>query len=300
MGGVCLVEAQINQIKTMKARFFLPTAFLALSVGAVSAQPQPAPPRDVPTRSLRLPDQSLAEPTKLTLFSLDFPGGTPKQLVAAIEKAMGKPLNAIVPDEFADMKLPPLKMNNVDAPRLFQALELTSMKTEAYVTGTHYGGGYAGGPLSSYQQMRTAYGFKTPGTPSDDSIWYFYVEKPNLPPALPATPVAKVCRFYALSPYLERGLSVDDITTAIQTGWKMLGDKETPTINFHKDTKLLIAVGEPAKLETIDAVLRALSPGDVSFSERMNSMIRAATPSSAPALPPRPPAKPLTPPKTEP
>ena len=43
------------------------------------------------------------------------------------------------------------------------------------------------------------------------------------------------------------------ITTAMETGWKMLGDKDTPTINYHKDTKLLIAVGEPNRLETIDA-----------------------------------------------
>jgi hypothetical protein len=70
---------------------------------------------------------------------------------------------------------------------------------------------------------------------------------------------SKACRFYLLSPYLERGLTVDDITTAIQTGWKMLGDSSTtPSISFHKETKLLIAVGEPGKLEVIDAVLRAL------------------------------------------
>ena len=54
---------------------------------------------------------------------------------------------------------------------------------------------------------------------------------------------------------------MDDITTAIETGWKMLGDTSPPTISFHKDTKLLIAVGEPSKLETIDAVLQALGGG---------------------------------------
>ena len=58
----------------------------------------------------------------LTRFNLDFPGGTPKELVAAIEKAMGRPLNAIVPDELADTKLPALKMNSVDVAQLFSAL----------------------------------------------------------------------------------------------------------------------------------------------------------------------------------
>ncbi len=195
----------------------------------------------------------------LTKFNLDFPGGTPKQLVAAIEKAMGKPLNAIIPPEHADAKLPPLKMSNVDVQQLFRALELTSQKTEAYVTGTYYGGGPGGGPSSSYQQVRTSYGFRTQGPISDESIWYFYVEKPSLPPVQSPTP-PKVCRYFSLTPYLEGGQSVEDITTAIQTGWKMLGDKETPAISFHKETKLLIAVGESEKLETIDAVLKALKP----------------------------------------
>lgn len=197
-----------------------------------------------------------AEPA-LTKFSLDFPGGTPKQLVAAIEKAMSRPLNAIIPPEHADLKLPPLKMSNVDVRQLFQALEQTSQKTETYVTGTYYS--FQGSnPSSSYQQMRTGYGFRTQGQISDESIWYFYVEKPTLPPAEVRTP-QKLCRYFALAPYLERGQTVDDITTAIQTGWKMLGDDDAPKISFHKETKLLIAVGEPEKLAIIDDVLRALN-----------------------------------------
>ncbi len=92
---------------------------------------------------------------------------------------------------------------------------------------------------------------------SDESIWYFWVEQPVRPPAQVRTPV-KVCRYFSLSPYLDRGQTVDDITTAIQTGWKMLGEDDIPKISFHKETKLLIAVGEPGKLETIEAVLQAL------------------------------------------
>jgi hypothetical protein len=196
-----------------------------------------------------------------------------------------------VPDEFASMKLPPLKMNNVDVPRLFQTLEFTSQKLEAYFIGTSYGGL---GSQQQYQQMRTSYGFKTLGTPSDDSIWYFYAEKPSLPP-LP--PVTKVCRFYQLAPFLERGLTVDDITTAIQTGWKMQGDTSPPQISFHKETKLLIAVGEPNKLEVIDNVLKALqsppqNPAD-GFQDRPKQIIKNAPPPSVPVAPaPKLPEKP--------
>jgi hypothetical protein len=210
-----------------------------------------APPPSPPAYTQRLQNiitRASAEPVPephLTKFNLDFPGGTPRQLVAAIEKAMSRPLNAIVPDEFADTKLPAVKMTGVDVPQLFSALRLASLKSEAYQQP-----GYG-----SYQIHQTNCGFKTEGKPSDDAIWYFFVEKPVLPPA---PQVYKVCRYYPLTPLLDRGATVGDITSAIETGWKMLGDSSPPTISFHKDTKLLIAVGEPNKLETIDAVLKAL------------------------------------------
>jgi len=247
----------------MKKQAILSALVAALIIESASGQNQPPPTANIPTRALSSPGQNQPEPPKLTTFSLDFPGGTPGELVAAIEKAMGKPLNAIIPVDQFQVRLPPLKMSNVDVSQLFQALELTSMKTEAYVTGTTYSGGYGGGQ-QSYQQMRTSYGFRTPGAHSDESIWYFYMEKPNMPPLV--SPIPKICRFYPLTSFLDRGMTVDDITTAIQTGWKMLGDKETPTISFHKETKLLIAVGEPGKLQTIDAVLEALKAPPVTIT----------------------------------
>ena len=238
-----------------------------IALGSASAQTPPppgapAPPQPATTdfqgRIDNIINRASAKPSAppLTKFSLDFPGGTPKELAAAIEKAMSKPLNVVIPVEHATVKLPPLRMNNVDVPQLFAALEAASQKTETYISGTSYRGG--GVPISSYHTARVGYGFRTQGQGAltDDAIWYFYVEKPAGPPIMPE----KACRFYSLTPYLERGLSVDDITTAITTGWKMLGDAPPgmPTLNFHKETKLLIAVGDPGKLETIDSVLKVL------------------------------------------
>jgi hypothetical protein len=60
-------------------------------------------------------------------------------------------------------------------------------------------------------------------------------------------------------PYLgPSSYTVEDITTAIQTGWKMLGETNMPNVSFHKDTKLLIAFGEEEKLKLIDDVLSQL------------------------------------------
>jgi hypothetical protein len=177
--------------------------------------------------------------TALTKFDLDFPGGTPNELVAAIQKAMGRPLNAIVSDEHASVKLPPLKMKNVNVAQLFQALGLASQVSQVTpMQGVH--------TISN-----VAFGFATQGAASDDSVWYFYFtgQQPKVP---------KESRFYLLTPYLDSGLTVDDITTAIQTGWRLAGISPAPTLSFHKETKLLIAVGNPNQLETIYDVLHAL------------------------------------------
>jgi hypothetical protein len=203
------------------------------------------------------------EAAVLTKFDLNFPGGTPKELVAAIEKAMNKPLNAIIPDEDANTKLPALKMNDVDVVRLFKALQYASARKvevagkESYLSASMFDmsyGFYTEGPDTTPR-------FSYPGTDkdqiSDNSVWYFRAIKPT--PA-PVVSIPKICRFYPLTVFLDRGLTVDDITTAIQTGWRMAGDTATPELNYHKETKLLIAFGEPSKLSIIDDVLKALQP----------------------------------------
>ena len=181
-------------------------------------------------------------PEALTKFDLDFKGGHPQDLIAAVQKATGKPMNAIIPDEYANVSIPELKMRNVNAIQLFAALDQASRKSE-YVKNSD----------GSYSTFNSSCGFRNiGGNLSDNSVWYFYVQKPNLPPP------TKICRFYALGPYLDLGISIDDITTAIKTGAKMLGETDEPTMSFHKDTRLLIAVGEPSRLDIIDSALRAL------------------------------------------
>lgn len=187
--------------------------------------------------------------SELTRFDLDFPGGTPNELVQAISKAMGHPLNAIVGPDFSAVKIPPLKMRSVNVAELFEALSLASNRLITYSTGAAFGGG----TREVIQQASTNFGFRTQGHPSDNSVWYFFYSKPALPQD------GKACRFWQLAPYLT-SYQIEDITTAIQTGYKLLDESE-PTLSFHKETKLLIAVGEPGKLKLIDSVLDQLVPG---------------------------------------
>ncbi len=53
---------------------------------------------------------------------------------------MGKPLNVIIPEEDANVGLPPLKMNDVDVNQLFVALGEASRKSGVVI---HTGGATA-------------------------------------------------------------------------------------------------------------------------------------------------------------
>jgi hypothetical protein len=204
---------------------------LVISLGLWSAtsafaQDKPSPPPTAPVPAARL-----------TRFDLDFPGGTPGELVAAIEQSTGRPLNAIVRDEDTNLRIPALKMKDVTVVELFDALKLASKTTQGAPAGGYYD---------------TSYGFiAQSGGRSDGTVWVFYNDLPQN---------AKISRFFLLTPYLEQGMTVDDITTAIQTGWKMLGVSPPPALKFHKETNLLIAVGNPLQIQTIEQVLEALRP----------------------------------------
>jgi uncharacterized protein (DUF427 family) len=176
----------------------------------------------------------------LPKFDLDFPGGSPGDLVKAITKASGHPLNAIIPKEDEDVMLPPMKLRDTDVAQLFKALSDASHRSVLRRTG-----------LNSYTYDNIGYSFHCDRAMEPDAVWYFHSDGPLAPPA------EKVCRFYQLNPYLTEH-SVESITTAIETGWKMLGETSPPTLSFHKDTGLLIAVGDPGDLKVIDEVLSSL------------------------------------------
>jgi hypothetical protein len=65
---------------------------------------------------------------------------------------------------------------------------------------------------------------------------------------------------FQLQRYLAK-YKIEDITTAIQTTWDMLGKARGAQLKYHKDTALLIAVGAPEQLAVISQVLASLAQG---------------------------------------
>jgi hypothetical protein len=242
-----------NQIHLMKHPLSAGLCLLLLAGNARSAQDQ-SPAKESPDVSVNR--ATVPEKAALTKFDLDFPGGTPQQLLDAVQKATGHRVNAIIPEDVASLQLPALKMKHVDVAELFQALRDSSRSAQVSRL-----------PGSPVPVTVNGYGFNPASSPvNEDTIWNFYAVIRST-----ASPETRTCRFYSLAPYLAqpsaagehagkpaKGLTVDDIMTAIETGWKMLGDTNPPTVKFHKDTGLLIAVGEPRQLMIIDSALRAL------------------------------------------
>lgn len=169
---------------------------------------------------------------------------------------MGRPLNAIIPEEHGSRRLPPLKMSRVDVSQLFWALSEASIAIE--------------NRFNIASQTKTGFFTTDPHRVSDETIWFFRVE--GGPPKGWESQL-KICRVYLLTPYLDKGLTVDDVTTAIRTAWKMIGDPSPSipqSLTFHRETKLLIAVADQRSLEAIDAVLKALRPAASATSPPAN------------------------------
>jgi hypothetical protein len=229
-------------------KFICAAFFLFATFGPLFAQPS-FPTREMPPaggatgRYVWVP-----ETNSLPRFDLDFPGGTPEQLVKAIEKATGKPLNAVVPDDCKNLKIAGFSVKGVTVAQLFEALKQASKKTERFMVDRP--------DINwSFEERTLMYGFETLGVPDENSIWYFNRDGEPAPyKTVPTT----VCRFYQLAPYLDAGYKVDDIRSAVETAWKMLGDTNPPALSYQKDTKILIETGELHEVGLVGDVLAQL------------------------------------------
>jgi hypothetical protein len=190
------------------------------------------------------------EEYRLPKFDLDFPGGTPQQLADAIRKEVGT-LNVVIPEEHKKVILPPVKMRQVDARQLFDALYRASQRRVQT----------ANGRFSSEM-----FGFRTVGVATPQTVWYFEMQKSE-----PAREQRSV-RYFQMASYLTQ-YKIDDITTAIQAGWKMPGDPDVGQLSFHEDTKLLIAMGTGEQLNMIASVLAEL---DKTLKHEMKGVVKGA------------------------
>lgn len=235
-------------------RILLYTALLTVSPFAAFAQ---KPQSRVVTNTISGLEPARQAPD-MKHFNLDFPGGTPGALAAAISKATGVHLNLIIPVAYADTRIMPVKVEGVTVPDLFSAIGMASQRQMPVVTGTSANFGPA---QKGIVYKSVSISFQTQSAPiTDESVWSFTSTGPTKEEEEilgAANAVQPVCRYFQLAPYL-LDHSVEDITTAIQTGWKLLKVDPVPQLSFHEETKLLIAVGSEPYIEQIPRVLQQL------------------------------------------
>jgi hypothetical protein len=242
LGGVFISESTFFR---MKASLLL----LLATAGALVAQapvPVPSP------QPIRPPGKNVLAATEgnLTRFDLDFGGGSPPALVDALRHALGKQVNVVIVDTAAKVRLPPLRVRNVTVKDVFDAISTASRREVSVPNG--------------YKVLQS--GFTPTGGPiTDDTVWSFVSNESELEEQSIALnrPKRELAHFQ-LRDYLKNDLTVEDITTAIRTGWEMLGVKESPDLKFHKETGIMIAAGDPKLLQQIPLVLKELprSPSD--------------------------------------
>jgi hypothetical protein len=237
----------------MKKHLLLLLGASIFSFNLASAQPMNMPSSMAPPDGYVL----VRVTNSLTKFDLDFPGGTPKDLLKAVEKATGKPLNAIVPDDCVDLKISAVSVKNVTVAQLFEAL-IQASKTNERFTVLDPRDRSIGGNGSDIYVEDSSYGFSTVGVPAENAIWYFHWNRGREREPWQVLS-STVCEFYQMEPYLEAGYKVEDMTTAVETAWKMLGVTNAPAMSYHKDTKVLIVVGKQEQVDLVGSVLKQLS-----------------------------------------
>jgi hypothetical protein len=199
------------------------TPSLLIAAGLLALPASGQPPSSTAAHTETAPQPQAPRPAR---FDLDFPGGKPADLAAAIEHALGRPVNLIIPPAASDVQIPPIRVRGSTLTGLFIALSQSNGRTIPISSGR----------TVSYQVVQYEFAPAGGNPDKDDAVWYLHYNGP--------TTNAPSCQFYLLTDYLNAGLTVDDITTAVQTAWKMMGpfqgEEQAPQVSFHNGTEELI------------------------------------------------------------
>lgn len=181
-------------------------------------------------------------------------------------KASGKHLNVMIPENLRDVAATnriDVELKQITVPEVLDLLGMASQRPvrDPYPNpGLRPAGGVPVYPTVGYSFRRVSSnegaltyllnGQYPPPSPVEPEA-----PQPPQAPVEPAPPRAVF--FFSLDPYLER-FTVEDIITAVKTGWDLDGKKDRPTLKYHDQTKLLVASGDPSQVEMIKSVLANL------------------------------------------
>jgi hypothetical protein len=175
-----------------------------------------------------------------TISNVRFNGGSVELFVDLLRQAGREakpplpPLNVIVPDEMRNDFVPQFELHNVTYADVLMAL--SSLRTPNQKKSIWRGTGNGKGP--------------------NELVWVLTSERSDDGSNVPK----QTSQVFQLQRYLSK-YKVEDITTAVQTTWEMLGKEKGAQLKYHKDTSLLIGAGTPEQLAVISQVLNSLAEG---------------------------------------
>jgi len=214
------IQKLMKTIHLIKTSVLL--AALLVSAGPVILGQDSSTGKTAPARSAGSDSRSasVAEPgqerkSQPRNSDLSFPGGTPAELIEAIRQQMNEHVNVAIPPELAHTQLPPLNMRNVNVYQLLEAITQSSRRTVTYKAGM-------ANERPIIERFQTAFGFRRTDLPGHE-VWFFFKDEPSIPDFT-------VCRYFHLGAYLDI-YKIEDITTAIRSGWKLLREAHESTLN---------------------------------------------------------------------
>ncbi len=175
-----------------------------------------------------------------------FSGGSARDLADLLARTVEPPPNILISPGMSDTAFPPFELHNVTTADLFQALNSLADNNGAkwQLSGSNEPIWVLNPPAPTAQPMPSPYY----PVPVVDPLTGLPVRN-NGP--------ARTCQIFPIQRFLTE-YKVEDITTSIQTAWEMTGEEKPADLKYHKDTKLLIAVGSAQQLGIISQVLKSL------------------------------------------
>jgi len=233
----------------------------AAAKGTPTLASQPDQPRPVrgggqPAQPSPQPGQPAANPLagepSGPVFSVQFPGGTVEEYVAAVQAAAkGQAVNVLVPEEASRVVLPRISLRDVNVGTALEAIRW------AFPEGSEHRFG-----VEPFGENRQAYAFRYQRTRGAASP--FPPGQPQMQMVGPAATVAVYSlRDLTNPPQTEEGriepVSAEILLTAVEAALNLAARGEDgPELRYHEESGLLIVKGQQDQVQTVRMLLDAI------------------------------------------
>lgn len=169
------------------------------------------------------------------IINLEFPGGTLREYIAAVQRAAGQEtVNVLVPAEAANLPLPPISMKQVSARTALEALRWAFPQRSPHVVRiVPVGGPGSVSPTFAVEYVPTGIVSASGATPPPDRVDVLSI-RDLIDPADGGA-----------------GLPVEALLTSVEAALALNGTDRKPELRFHEASGLLIVRGTVDQIDIV-------------------------------------------------